>query len=190
VEVLNAAYNPVPAAVIEVRLFDREMKEHWHHKQIVDLEGNTRVRLKDSLQVGSALRFLSLKVSDQEGNPLADNFYWLHGANDFKSLEGLNHPDLAITSLKKMEGKTSGYRFIIYNQGDGLALMTRLKVIDPESGLELLPAFWSDNFISILPDEKKEIHVTIGDQNLPERMTVTYQSYNMDAPGILPLEGL
>jgi hypothetical protein len=85
-------------------------------------------------------------------------------------------------SLKKVEGEMPGYRFTITNQGMGLALMTRLKVIDTDSGLELLPTLWSDNFISLLPGEGKEVHCTMGDQHLPDGLSIVYQSYNMDAP--------
>jgi hypothetical protein len=189
VEVLNATYSTVHSAVIEATLFDREMKVQWHIDLINDLEGNSRVKLKESVPVGKAPSFLKLKITDQHGNCLADNFYWLHGSNNFRSLHSLEPPDLTISSLEKLDGETSGYRFTITNQGDGLALMTRMKVIDPLSGQELLPAFWSDNFISLLPDEGKEIFLTIGDQNLPEHITITYQSYNMDAPGNLSMEG-
>jgi len=57
--------------------------------------------------------------------------------------------------------------------------MTSLKLIDLVSGLEILPSFWSDNYLSILPGEEKTVHVDAGADNLPENIALTFKAFNM-----------
>ena len=57
--------------------------------------------------------------------------------------------------------------------------MTQFKIIDPDSGLEILPSYWSDNYLSILPGVQKEVEVLLERGNLPEKMVLTYKAFNM-----------
>jgi exo-1,4-beta-D-glucosaminidase len=44
--------------------------------------------------------------------------------------------------------------------------MNRLVVIKGKDGEEVLPAFWNDNFISLLPGEEKTLTVTMAKEDL------------------------
>ena len=45
------------------------------------------------------------------------------------------------------------------------ALMIRLKVIGKENGNRILPVFYSDNYISLMPGETKVITMTLKDED-------------------------
>jgi hypothetical protein len=187
VQVLNATHRIFPGVTLEAKLYDREMKELWNTGETTDLKENVVVTWKDTVPVADALCFLKLKVTARDGTILADNFYWLHAGNDFTSMQSLNRPDLAIASLTSLEGKVTGYSFVITNRGEGVALMTHLRLTDPVTGLEVLPTYWSDNFISLLPGEEKRIVFSTGNQHLPENLHLSYKSYNMESAGSIPL---
>jgi exo-1,4-beta-D-glucosaminidase len=187
VQVLNASFSSFPRVTIEAKLYDREMKELWNIGEATDLKENVLLSWQDTVPVADALSFLKLKATGQDGTILADNFYWLHAGNDFSSLHSLNRPNLAITSLTPMEGEETGYIFVITNMGEGLALMTRLRLTDPETGLEVLPTYWSDNFISLMPGEAKRLVLSTDSPGLPENLHLSYKSFNMDSAESIPL---
>ena len=47
----------------------------------------------------------------------------------------------------------------VENSGSGLAFLVRLRLLKGKNGAEVLPVFWDDNYISLLPGEKREITV-------------------------------
>jgi exo-1,4-beta-D-glucosaminidase len=57
--------------------------------------------------------------------------------------------------------------------------MTELKLIDNTTGLEILPSFWSDNYLTLLPGEKKEVTLEADTNNLPAEINLKYKAFNM-----------
>jgi hypothetical protein len=54
----------------------------------------------------------------------------------------------------------------VENAGSGLAFLVRLRLIKRKDGAEALPVFWDDNYISLLPGEKREITVHVRKSDL------------------------
>jgi exo-1,4-beta-D-glucosaminidase len=48
---------------------------------------------------------------------------------------------------------------MLRNSGPDLAFMIRLRLIDGDSGPDITPVYWQDNYISLLPGEAREIRV-------------------------------
>jgi exo-1,4-beta-D-glucosaminidase len=46
------------------------------------------------------------------------------------------------------------------NTGTSIAFFVRLQVTKGSGGDEILPAFWQDNYVSLMPGEKRDIAVT------------------------------
>jgi exo-1,4-beta-D-glucosaminidase len=51
-------------------------------------------------------------------------------------------------------------RVTVENPGKSVAFFVRLKLDRGPSGEEILPVLWQDNYISLLPGEKREITAT------------------------------
>jgi beta-mannosidase len=65
-----------------------------------------------------------------------------------------------------------------------LALMIRLKVLQSESGKRVLPIFYSDNYISLVPGESRTISIEFKNKNLEgEKPKLMVEGWN-----IIPLE--
>ena len=52
------------------------------------------------------------------------------------------------------------------NPSKALAFFVRLKVNKGEKGEEILPVLWQDNYVSLLPGEKREITATYRESDL------------------------
>ena len=105
--------------------------------------------------------FLRLRLLNRNKQLVSDNFYW--SSSDYQDYNGLN--DLPEIKLKAEAKKTSckGKSCIeikLTNPSPAMALMISVKITDPETGERILPAFWSDNYFSLVPGETKTVSIT------------------------------
>ena len=65
------------------------------------------------------------------------------------------------TTVKTYVTSTDGEhgQVVVQNTGSAIAFMVRLELLD-SSGNEILPVFWQDNYVSLLPGERREIGVS------------------------------
>lgn len=114
--------------------------------------------------------FLALELSEN-GTAIADNFYCLPAQDntyDWKHADWFytpisKHADMAfVTALPKVELKVDakrsadGYTVTLTNDSDAIAYQNILRVVDGK-GEAIVPAMWSDNFVSVLPGETRTI---------------------------------
>jgi hypothetical protein len=103
---------------------------------------------------------VKLEVSDAAGAPVSDNFYWWSA--DEASLRELNSLPQAELSASATISKANGERTVtvrIKNTGPGAALMIKLTLENAANGQRILPAYYSDNYVSLLPGEERSVSV-------------------------------
>ncbi len=128
----------------------------------------------------SDVYYIKLSLT-QGGRPLADNFYCL-GKEDgnLQQLHSLAKTKIDVnTSMKKTADRWEA-KVQLKNNTDVPALMVRLKVYGKKTGERILPAFYSDNYISLLPGEEKEITISFKDEDTRgERPAVEISGFNL-----------
>ena len=110
------------------------------------------------------LLFVRLELRDGAGTLLADNFYWV--ARDPESNRGMDKlvpatltahasqtADVAAT-----EGAEQAWCIRLKNSGSDAAIALKLTALHAD-GTRLLPAYYSDNYISLLPGEERTVTV-------------------------------
>lgn len=115
------------------------------------------------------LSFMFLSLTDSKGNEVASNEYVLSPVKDIHNYRRYNwirtplkqHADYtALSELKPAEvgasvKKTAGGLAVeLKNNSDVVAFFVRMALKDA-SGELVTPAFWSDNFVSLMPGETK-----------------------------------
>ncbi len=113
----------------------------------------------------SAVHFLKLTLFDSAGKPVSENLYWHAQPDHQDDLTALN--DLAPVTLdaqisQATIGDRKGVTVTLHNPGKTVALMTHLQLRHGASGspgTRVLPAFPSDNYISLLPNESRTITI-------------------------------
>ena len=125
--------------------------------------------LKSKLSAASSeVCFVSLLL-DASGSVLADNFYWYQksGAdnnadNNYTSLESMDPAAVAISaSAAEADESTTRITADVKNIGDPVALMTHLQLFDISSGKRILPAFYSNNYLNLLPGASTRITIDV-----------------------------
>ncbi len=141
--------------------------QEYESKKILDLP---------AFQDISKTYFLSLKISDGQNKIRSENFYWLSTKADvidssddtWFSTKNKSYADLSdLKELPKVEieenhhFKSSADGQILHvqlkNIGDKIAFFIELNVYNKASGKSILPIFWDNNYISLLPGELKEL---------------------------------
>jgi hypothetical protein len=91
---------------------------------------------------------------------VSDNFYWW--AADEASYRELNSLAAATLTASATPGAANGERAVtvrIKNTGAAAALMIKLTLEDAATGQRILPAYYSDNYVSLLPGEEHMVNV-------------------------------
>jgi len=140
--------------------------------------------------------FLRLELSDASGKSVSSNLYWLSTQpdvldwerstwyvtptktfSDLTALQTLPKVDVQATAESDMNGEDGSTRITVENPSNNLAFFVHFKVIGrggrfsfgEEGGRgddEVLPILWSDNYVSLLPGEKRQITATYAKRSL------------------------
>jgi len=125
---------------------------------------------------------LALLARDQP-EPISQNFYWRGTEqDDFRALRTL--PEIALESSARVE--RSGNRWLLAttlaNPAAAPALMVRLKAVRESSGDRILPALYSDNYIALMPGERRVIRVEVADRDTRgQRPQIAISGFNVKA---------
>jgi Exo-beta-D-glucosaminidase Ig-fold domain/Glycosyl hydrolases family 2, TIM barrel domain/Glycosyl hydrolases family 2/Concanavalin A-like lectin/glucanases superfamily/Glycosyl hydrolases family 2, sugar binding domain len=141
-----------------------------------------------SLTEKNPLVFVRLEMQDENGALVADNFYWI--ARDDESYRGLNNlapasidaQALAGSSVPSLCGKENTWKVHLKNTGESPSVAMKLTLFHADN-TRVLPAYYSDNYISLLPGEERtivvhapsgaagvgDLHFTLRGWNLPEK---------------------
>ncbi len=130
----------------------------------------------------STTYFIDLRLIDDTNKEIDTNFYWLSTKKetldyeadlgefayhtpskiyaDFTLLNTLNKVDIAVDyNFAQIEDEQQ-VTVTLINTGDAIAFLINLKLEDKNNREPILPIFWVDNFISLLPGEKRTLHAT------------------------------
>lgn len=111
----------------------------------------------------SPVLLVKLELTDAAGNIRSENFYWLARENrDYRALDGL--PSAALTARARWEdrGGERCVRVDLTNRMPTAVLQAKLTLVDRRTGERLLPAYYSDNYVSFLPWEERTIWIAPG----------------------------
>jgi hypothetical protein len=110
----------------------------------------------------SAVHFLKLELRDAQGKPLSSNFYWLGQPEHPDDLTDLNKLPMVTLDAKAESKDADGKRLvtvILHNPTNGMAVMAHVQLRRQKSGERVLPVYYSDNYISLVPNETRTITI-------------------------------
>lgn len=109
----------------------------------------------------SQVHFIDLSLRDAEGKLISSNFYW-HALpdhpDDLTDLEKMPEVATEVQITQKDEGGERVLTVTLHNPTQHIALMAHVQ-LRRGSDVRVLPVFYSDNYISLVPDETKTITI-------------------------------
>jgi hypothetical protein len=165
--VVNNSEQPMSGLEVTARVFDTASKQILEKKATVTASANATtpalaMELQGAMEAAGVV-LVKLELKDAAGKLLSDNFYWQAARKaDYRKMDDL--PTATLTaSVKPGAGTTAnGDRHALVtlvNGGTGVALAAKLTLQNAATGERVLPAYYSDNYVSILPGETKTIDI-------------------------------
>ena len=115
----------------------------------------------------SAVHFVKLRLLNSQGQLLSDNFYWRETVQDnFQALDSLPMVTVGVQATQQTVGSNCVINVTLTNGAPTVAVMTHLQLRQAASGRRVLPVFYSDNYISLLPGESRALTITAATTNL------------------------
>jgi len=157
----NAGHAPGLTAKAEILNIDGAVK--WEKSALVDsTEDSAAAPIAIEYPAGlSPVHFIRLKLT--RGNEVvSENFYW-RGAeeNNYQALRSLPKVKLDAATQVERHGEKWILKTDLKNTTTQPALMVRLKAVREKSGDRILPALYSDNFVSLMPGEQRTVTIQI-----------------------------
>jgi uncharacterized membrane protein len=116
---------------------------------------------------------VSLELTDGKGAVLSRNFYWRgRDTAAYRELNALTPAKLDLKArLAAPEGDDRQMRIEIANTGTSPALAVKLTVLD-KAGARVLPAYFEDNYVSLMPGERRSLTVRVPASAKPAAIVV------------------
>ncbi len=182
--------------IANVRIYNFDMAEVYNESRALNLPADAfvkdviHVKLPDNL---SPVHFLKLQLKDVSGRVLSENFYW-RSNRPYKPGRTLTGPLFegmsTISSLPKTAVESAvrpvstheqnGYEVTVSNPSSGLAFMVWVRLQDTATDKPIRPAFYDDNFFSLLPGESKTIRVMYAKDIEPQSTQIIVDGWNIN----------
>jgi exo-1,4-beta-D-glucosaminidase len=178
---VSSQYMDAKGLKLEARVFNLDGAQKFAKDTALDAAADSTAKVFELPQIEglSTAYFLDLRVTDGSGKLVGSNFYWLStkpetldwaksnwyttptkSYADYTSLARLPKVKLNVSSRSETQGEDTVTRVTVENPSKTLAFFVRLKLDKGKAGEEILPVVWQDNYISLLPGEKREITAT------------------------------
>jgi exo-1,4-beta-D-glucosaminidase len=179
--VVSSQYEDAKGLNLTTKIYNLDMTEKFSREDSLGAPADSTAKIftLPELTGLSPVYFVVLRLADSTGRLVGSNFYWLStkpetldwskstwwmtptdSFADYTALVQLPKLKLKVIEHTERRGEDSITRVIVENPSKSLAFFVRFKVKKGVNGEEILPVVWQDNYISLLPGEKREVTAT------------------------------
>jgi mannosylglycoprotein endo-beta-mannosidase len=196
-EPLHVMYNPVNGMIMManntfkarrsmmmvVKAFDIAGKDKLLTQVFVDIGPTTTKKYFSIKKRIDKLRakegvFLSLQVLDTDKKLITGNLYWLpDSTGSYSGLQQMKQIDLITEARYIKPGKVEVT--LTNQQGQPISFFNRLSLVDPNSKARILPVFYSNNYVSVLPGEQTKITIDYNPADHGKNLMIEIAGWNM-----------
>ena len=195
-EPLHIQWNAATDAVEVVNYNAGEQTGLTAHAQVIDIDGMVKWEKSATLDSheDSTLSPLQLEFPARlarthfirltlmhSGEIISSNFY-LHGVSegDYQGIRDLAGARVDAKTRMKRNGGDWQITTELHNTSKTPALMVRVKAVRSKSNDLIVPALFSDNYIALMPGEKRTISISLKDADTRgEKPRVRVDGYNL-----------
>jgi exo-1,4-beta-D-glucosaminidase len=194
---VNDRLTPAANLKATIRILDIHSKEILKKTRNVSAEPESSAKIFEipNLNGLTTTYFLDLRLHDERNTEINNNFYWLSTKPDvldyettvqpwpyytpskeFADFNALNSLPAAIVKVEHhCKGKTIVTK--LTNLSDPIAFFLELRVLHKKTGKTILPIFWQDNYVNLLPKETRNIKAVLPVTD--EEIVVTIDGWNL-----------
>jgi len=200
--VVSSQYEDVKGLKLTIKIYNLDMTEKFSQENPVDAPADSTAKIFTLPDISglSPTYFVTLRLEDSAGKLVGSNFYWLSSKPetldwaksnwwmtptesyaDYTALSQLPKVKLKVANHSERKGEEEITHVTLQNPSKTLAFFVRLKVDKGVKGEEILPVVWEDNYISLLPGEKREVIATYRASELgASKPTIEVSGWNVE----------
>ena len=167
IEVVNYSGGNRSGLKVKAQILNMDGTVQWETEAIVDSKEDSTVQpfqLKFP-QILSEVHFIKLSL-EENGKNISNNFYWRSLVEgNYQALNELPKINLSTNTSSIKTGSIWNLKTTIKNLTNTPALMVRLKVVGSKNKERILPVFYSDNYVFLMPGEEKTINMSLQDED-------------------------
>jgi hypothetical protein len=183
VQVVNTTTTPLQGVVVTASAVSLDNAPLAHYEEHKDLAADSvtdgfRLDLKQIPPSGVAL--VKLELRDAAGKLLSQNLYWL--AEESASYRALGRIPLAAVeaaAVSTRQGDKVSTRVSLQNRSRVVSLQIKLTLVNGNDGSRVLPAYYDDNYVSLLPEESREVEIEYAANDAKGPVQVALRGWNL-----------
>jgi hypothetical protein len=182
VDVINTTTTAVPGLTVNAKVYSLANALLFQAKEQKDAPANAatgslKVDLAPFLAQGMVI--VKLDLVDPSGKAVSQNLYWLGAEpSSYRELTRLAATPVKMsTSASTADGNVK-IRVELTNTGSVVSLENKLTLLSSKSKARILPAYYSDNYVSLLPGESRTIEVEYPASMAKEGAEVALRGWN------------
>jgi hypothetical protein len=182
VEVVNYSGGNASGLAAQAEILNMDGSKQWEKTATLDsTEDSVQSPIKLEYPSGlTPVHFIRLKLT-RGGQTISDNFY-LRGVEEynFKAIRDLPKVDVTATVKTERQGSRWLLTTELKNGSSQPALMVRVKPVREKSGDRILPAISSDNYVALMPGERRTIRTELENADTRgERPRIVVEGFNV-----------
>jgi len=164
IAVVNTTRSPMGGATVRARVFSLDNKLLQTREGKVDVVANgmaTPLQLDLApLMDGGKMVLVKLELMDASGKTVSDNVYWW-GATDaaYRAMNEMPKTKLESSATARRDGAETEVTLKLTNPGKAAVLAVKATTVNAKTGERILPAYLSDNYVSLMPGESRTIAI-------------------------------
>ena len=195
VSVVNDYYREFKDYKVIAQVYDINSKKVFEESAVVNLPSDGVVN--DALTIRfpeniSQVHFIKLILKDENGKDVSSNFYWrsndkyegsktLTGpaASGFEDLSKLKQAKVKLTYKVREDDNNYFVDITLRNTSGQIAFFNQLQFLNSKMS-PIRPSFYTDNFFSLMPGEKKTVTIETAKGKLKDGAVLALKGWNIN----------
>ena len=167
VKVVNTTAQPMKDVKARAVIFDLSGQQVAEREAVVSVDASNQAEAFVLNSLPKGLLFIRLELTDAAGRLLSENLYWTNTEKDLDYTVLTRLPEARLT----VEA-VGNHAFRLKNQTKHVAFANRLRLTDAKTGERILPVYWSENYVTLMPGEERVITFETECADRPFRLLV------------------
>lgn len=190
VSVVNTTRAAMPNLTVSARIYSLQNKLLQEHQQTINATADSLTKafpLDLTALMSSGLIFVKLELKNSAGQLISSNFYWQgRDAAAYRELDELPAVKLTASATSKQVNEEGEIQVQLKNSTATTALAIKLTLQNASTGTRILPAYFSDNYISLLPGETRSIAIEYPKDAKKSSPQMAIRGWNI-SPMVIPI---
>lgn len=195
VSVINDYYRSFSDYKVTAQVYDINSRKVYEESATVNLPEDgvandvLTIRFPENI---SQVHFIKLVLKDEKGKEVSSNFYWrsndkyegsktLTGpaASGFEDLSKLKPSKVNLSYKSREANGTYFVDITLKNTSNQIAFFNQLQFLDSKMS-PIRPSFYTDNFFTLLPGEKKTVTIETAKEKLNNGVVLALKGWNVN----------